>query len=87
MSKRKFFIPILFSLVILTSCEKEKNEEFIPELPPSSAIADHEVAFEDILRSIPETYIDQARNQLHVAYQHTSHGTHVSYGLFGLQDF
>jgi hypothetical protein len=87
MSKTDFLIPVFFSFVILTSCEKENNEEFITELPPSSAIADHEVAFDDVLRSIPETYIDLARNNLHVAYQHTSHGTHVSRGLFGLQDF
>ncbi len=62
-------------------------EEFISEIPPSSSIADHEVAMESVFRSIPEMYIDQARNNLHIVYQHTSHGTHVSYGLFGLQDY
>jgi len=28
-----------------------------------------------------------ARNSLHIAYQHTSHGTHVFRGLSGLQDY
>ncbi len=50
-------------------------------------VAGHEVATEQVLRSIPVEYINTARNTFHVAYQHTSHGTHVSYGMFGLQDY
>ena len=50
-------------------------------------IADFSVAKEEVLRSIPEEYINKARNEFKIAYQHTSHGTHVSYGLFGLQDY
>ena len=45
------------------------------------------MAKESVLRSIPREYIDSARSTLHIAYQHTSHGTHVSRGVFGLQDF
>ena len=50
-------------------------------------IADSFVAKEVVLRSIPEFYIHKARTELVVAYQHTSHGTHVSRGVFGLQDY
>jgi len=50
-------------------------------------IADYTVAKEKVLRAIPKEYIHKARNSLHVAYQHTSHGTHVSRGLFGLPDY
>lgn len=50
-------------------------------------IAGHEVAKESVLRSIPRKYIDKARTTLHVAYQHTSHGTHVTLGLSGLNDY
>lgn len=50
-------------------------------------IADHTIAYDAVLRSIPEEYIHAARNTLHIAYQHTSHGTHVSYGMFGLPGF
>ncbi len=50
-------------------------------------IADYSVAKESVLRSIPTKYIDTARTTFHIAYQHTSHGTHVSKGLFGLQDY
>lgn len=50
-------------------------------------IADHTVSTEAVLRSIPQEYIDKARTTLHIAYQHTSHGTHATRGLFGLQDY
>jgi hypothetical protein len=40
-----------------------------------------------MLRSIPDAYLNAARNDLHIAYQHTSHGTHVSYGMFGLPGY
>ena len=72
------------SAFILSSCEKDD-----PMIIPGSTtvIADHTIANEDILRAIPEEYINAARNGLHVAYQHTSHGTHVSRGLFGLPDY
>jgi hypothetical protein len=53
----------------------------------SAYVADHSVATEAILRAIPDSYIDTARTTLHIAYNHTSHGTHVSYGVFGLPDY
>jgi hypothetical protein len=87
MGVKKSLFTVIVVLLSFTGCEKDKPEEFIPELPPSSFIADQDVAFEEVLRSIPELYINQARNNLHIAYQHTSHGTHVSYGLYGLQDY
>ncbi len=52
-----------------------------------AVIADHNIAHESVLRSIPTEYINTARNDFHVLYVHTSHGTHVSYGLFGLPDY
>jgi len=50
-------------------------------------IADHTVAKEEVLRSIPEAYINKAKAELVVAYQHTSHGTHVSNGMYGLPEY
>ncbi len=52
-----------------------------------SYIADYSVAKEEVLRSIPAEFIDKARTDLVVAYQHSLHGTHVSRGVFGLQDY
>jgi hypothetical protein len=70
-----------FFAFVFASCEKD-DSEFIRG--DATVIADQTIAYEDILRSIPEEYINAARNDLHIAYQHTSHGTHVSYGMFGL---
>lgn len=53
----------------------------------SGYVAGYGVATETVLRAIPESYIDSARTTLHIAYNHTSHGTHVSYGIFGLPDY
>ena len=50
-------------------------------------VADYTVAKESVLRKIPPEYIDKARRELVIAYQHTSHGTHVSRGVFGLPDY
>lgn len=50
-------------------------------------IGDYSKAKEGVLRSIPVEYINKARTELVIAYQHTSHGTHVSRGVFGLQDY
>jgi len=75
----------ILSLLILLACEKDYINGI--SLPENAYIADYTVATEAFLRNIPEEFIDYACNNLHVAYQHTSHGTHVSYGIFGLQDF
>ncbi|MBU1425479.1 MAG: Ig-like domain-containing protein, partial [Gammaproteobacteria bacterium] len=53
----------------------------------SSYVADYRVATDAALRAIPDSHINTARTTLHVAYFHTSHGTHVSYGAFGLPGF
>ncbi len=60
-----------------------------PNLPPQQGptIADQAIATLATLDSIPDAYIDTARNNYEVAYWHTSHGTHVTYGVFGLERF
>ncbi|WLE96816.1 MAG: hypothetical protein QTN59_19315 [Candidatus Electrothrix communis] len=76
-NKKSFFLLLLLCLFCM-SCQSVFGEQFV---------ADHTVATEDVLRSIPQEYIDAVRENLHIAYQHTSHGTHVSRGMFGLQDY
>jgi hypothetical protein len=75
----------LLACMFLTNC----NDDDMTNQNPGnqSTIADHSVTKESVLRIIPKEYIDKARTTLHIAYQHTSHGTHVSRGLFGLQDY
>ena len=53
----------------------------------TNTIAGHEQSLESVLRSIPEEYINEARTTFHIAYQHTSHGTHVSRGMHGLEQY
>ncbi|MBP7264884.1 MAG: hypothetical protein KBB32_11985 [Spirochaetia bacterium] len=55
--------------------------------PFQDSVAGYEVATEAALRSIPAEWVDLARSSFRIAYQHTSHGTHIPYGLFGLQDY
>ncbi|MDF1576457.1 MAG: hypothetical protein P1P86_14815 [Bacteroidales bacterium] len=86
--KKISYILVLTSLFafVFSSCEKDDPDaEFIKG--ENAVIADHTIAFEDILRSVPDEYINAARENLHIAYQHTSHGTHVSYGMFGLPGY
>jgi len=88
MTRKKLYQLVLLSgLLIITGCEKDNDSNNSGNNYSSGYIADYKVAKEDVLRSIPQIYINLARKNLHVAYQHTSHGTHVSYGVFGLQDY
>lgn len=82
MARRSTSIFALILAALAAGCAE-------PSAPDTSGatIADHTVALEAVLRSIPAEYVDEARNNFHVAYQHTSHGTHVSYGVFGLPGF
>lgn len=79
---------LILPLIFITCKSGNKKDTKEKELVGKPAyIADHHIAKDSVLRSIPEKYIDLARTTLHIAYQHTSHGTHVSRGLFGLPDF
>jgi hypothetical protein len=82
----KLILMMLITTPFFQRCEKN-NDNFSPIDVTGGYIASYQVAQEAVVRSIPEEYINTARNTLHIAYQHTSHGTHVSYGLFGLQDY
>lgn len=88
---KKFNVTLFICLILgfLTSCKKDDNKPPLidQQFPGATFIADQSVATEEVLRNIPQEYINKARTELHVAYQHTSHGTHVSYGMFGLQDY
>ena len=74
---RYFFLTIIF-VFSGSQCHKVLAANFV---------AGHEVALESVLRSIPAQYIDKARSTLHIAYQHTSHGTHVTRGMLGLTTY
>lgn len=62
------------------------SSDFIIQ-PSSSLVANHLVATESVLRSIPESAITSAKDTLHVAYGHTSHGSQITNGMTGLVSF
>lgn len=84
---RLFLLIFLMPSLCLTSCENDSGSDEGDPDNTGITIASYQSAKQEVLRSIPVEFINVARNNLHIAYQHTSHGTHVSYGMFGLQDF
>jgi hypothetical protein len=85
----------LATLALSAACGDDVTAAKKGELPPVNITnyngtvfnAGYTVAKNAVLRRIPAEYVDRARTNFHVAYQHTSHGTHVSYGMFGLPGF
>ena len=60
---------------------------FIATMFGQKYIADHKTGKEDVLRSIPDKYIDKARNEFNMMYWHESHGAQIMRGLFGLEKY
>ena len=88
MIMRKSFLHKLLAMLFILSlgCAGSVNNVNITA-GVNNYVAGHQVAKESVLRSIPRKYIDKARTTLHIAYQHTSHGTHVTRGMSGLNDY
>jgi hypothetical protein len=86
--KKLNYLLLLLAVIafILYGCKKDDSGN-TGYNGTGQTIAGYQIAKENVLRSVPVEYINAARNNLHVAYQHTSHGTHVSRGMFGLPDY
>lgn len=77
---------IILTILLIISCTIiEITDPVNPE--SGSTIADYSVAKESVLRNIPVEFLNAARNSLHIAFQHSSHGTHVARGIRGLQEY
>jgi len=89
----KNVVCLCLSLLLVASvlaCSDDDNTGKAPTIGSYDGkvfVAGHTVAKDPVLRRIPVEFIDRARTNLHIAYQHTSHGTHVSQGLWGLPGF
>jgi hypothetical protein len=75
-----FFFAIALAAASASSCQ-------LLNVDSGKTVADQGVATESTVRAIPARYLEAARKDLHVAYQHTSHGYQVSKGLYGLQAY
>ena len=50
-------------------------------------IIDHRYARLDVLKGIPSEWIDSAKKNLHIRYEHTSHGSQITSGMTNLDAF
>jgi len=80
MKKITLFIFSLMFFVLLagSSCNEETPFNF------SGSTIDHLCV--DITQ-VPQAWIEEAKNTLHIGYGHTSHGWQITYGMQGLIEF
>lgn len=69
----------LIIIIVLMSCSKSDNPDISQDL-----IINHN---NTSLNSIPSEWITAAKQNLHIAYQHTSHGSQLTTGMTGLVTF
>jgi hypothetical protein len=68
-------------LLMINSCNKKSTE---PENENNASMIDHTSTKLSLLSS---ERIENAKNKLHIAYGHTSHGSQIITGMQGLVDF
>ena len=73
----KFFMLLLISSVLF-ACDSEETEQ------AQSKIINHTTASLD---KIPVEWINTAKEKLHIAYGHTSHGSQLITGMTGLMEW
>jgi len=71
---------VLIAITLLSGCTKSED----PDPSLSSMIIDQNSTS---LTSIPTTWISAAKQDLHIAYSHTSHGSQITDGMTGLVSF
>lgn len=80
MNMHNSIILVGILLIIISACTKEDN----PLPPGEKYIIDHRSI--DI-NDVPNYWIEKAKETLHIAYGHTSHGSQITSGMTGLVDF
>ncbi len=79
-----YSIFIVLVAVIFSGCSKSDDPEIEQANNLNDYIIDHRCVK---LSSIPATWITTAKQKLHIAYSHTSHGSQVTEGMKGLVSF
>ena len=79
-----FSIFIVLVAALLSGCSKSNDPEIEQVNNLNDYIIDHRCVK---LSSIPATWITTAKQKLHIAYSHTSHGSQVTEGMKGLVSF
>lgn len=78
------YVQLLISVVIITlmtGCSKENDPG---NVTGDGIIIDHSTTK---LASVPTDWITEAKENLHIAYSHTSHGSQLTTGMSGLVSF
>ena len=79
--KANSFIFII-AIALLSGCEKSEDPD--PDTNPTDMIIDHRCTN---IETIPAEWITSAKQKLHIAYGHTSHGSQLTDGMTGLVGF
>jgi hypothetical protein len=83
MKKLKLLV-LAFLIITGTGCNKKDEQGLNPEPEPADLVINHRCTS---LNDIPSNWIDSAKQKLHIAYGHTSHGSQVTDGMTGLVTF
>ncbi len=81
--KYMFFIVVAL-LAGLSACTEKKEADPVPQAVVNDLIVNHTRAK---IGSIPDTWVTAAKQNLHIAYGHTSHGSQLISGMTGLVTF
>jgi hypothetical protein len=79
--KMRGSILVLAALLVAAGCALKDGD---PDPNEEPIVVDHESI---ALADIPSNWIDQAKQTLHIAYGHTSHGSQLTTGMAGLVTF
>jgi hypothetical protein len=82
--KKLCLLAGLLIVILISGCNKTEDPGLKPESVPKDLIIDHRCTK---LSSIPSEWITKAKQNLHIAYGHTSHGSQLTDGMTGLVSF
>lgn len=82
--KKLCLLTGLLIVILISGCNKTEDPGLKPESVPKDLIIDHRCTK---LSSIPSEWITKAKQNLHIAYGHTSHGSQLTDGMTGLVSF
>lgn len=77
---KDYCLILIFVFAVLSGCTKSDD----PESASSDMIINH---LSTKLGSVPPEYVTAAKQKLHIAYAHTSHGSQLTDGMTGLISF
>ncbi|NHJ49899.1 MAG: hypothetical protein FK733_19050, partial [Asgard group archaeon] len=93
MKLNKLKIGLIFTLIFLSTLSifsvqsTGQMDQLTVKALSAPIIADHNVVNYVRLDLIPDENITHAKNELHIAYGHTSHGSQITTGMAGLSAF